>query len=132
MQALAVSLEVIDRRQNHVLPGSKVRRHHLHHDDADEKREAWRVLGERLLATLVLSGGARGAWTPHDLRRTGATIMQSLGIPLDTIDRCQNHVLEGSKVRRHYFHHDYAKEKRDAWRQLGERISMILEEGNAE
>lgn len=75
--------------------------------------------------TLLLGGGKHGAWTPHDLRRTGATIMQSLGIPLDTIDRCQNHVLQGSKIRCHY-NHDYAQEKRDAWRQLGERISMIL------
>jgi integrase len=76
--------------------------------------------------TLVLGGAKHGAWTPHDLRRTGATIMQSLGIPLDTIDRCQNHVLQGSKIRRHYLHHDYAQEKREAWRQLGERISTIL------
>jgi integrase len=76
--------------------------------------------------TLVLGGGAHGAWTPHDLRRTGATIMQALGVPLDIIDRCQNHVLAGSKVRRHYLHHDYAQEKRTAWNQLGERIMEIL------
>ncbi len=52
--------------------------------------------------TLVLSAGKTGAWTPHDLRRTGATLMQRLKVPLDIIDRCQNHVLEGSKVRRSY------------------------------
>jgi integrase len=39
--------------------------------------------------SLVLAGGKNGAWTPHDLRRTGATRMQALGIPLETIDRCQ-------------------------------------------
>jgi integrase len=76
--------------------------------------------------TLVLSEGISGAWTPHDLRRTGATMMQGLSVTLDIIDRCQNHVLAGSKVRRHYFHHDYAQEKRDAWQRLGERLSMIL------
>lgn len=76
--------------------------------------------------TLVLSNGKTGAWTPHDLRRTGATIMQSLGISLDIIDRCQNHVLPGSKVRRHYLHHDYATEKRDAWSQLGRHLSETL------
>ncbi|MCL7944068.1 site-specific integrase [Marinobacter sp. ATCH36] len=75
--------------------------------------------------TLVLAGGANGEWTPHDLRRTGATMMQSLGISLDIIDRCQNHVMKG-KVRRHYLHHDYAEEKAEAWRQLGERIEVIL------
>jgi integrase len=76
--------------------------------------------------TLVLSGGARGAWTPHDLRRTGATLMQALGVSLEVIDRCQNHVLAGSKVRRHYLHHDYADEKRQAWDLLGEHLSFIL------
>ena len=76
--------------------------------------------------TLVLSGGENGAWTPHDLRRTGATQMQSLGVSLEIIDRCQNHVLPGSKVRRHYLHHDYAEEKREAWRLLGSRLSIIL------
>lgn len=77
--------------------------------------------------TLVLAGGKTGDWTPHDLRRTGATMMQALGVPLDTIDRCQNHVLSGSKVRRHYLHHDYADEKREAWRLLGETLFEILD-----
>lgn len=76
--------------------------------------------------TLVLAAGRTGAWTPHDLRRTGATMMQALGVPLDTIDRCQNHVLKGSKVRRHYLHHDYAPEKREAWRTLGAQLSELL------
>jgi integrase len=72
--------------------------------------------------TLVLGAGANGAWTPHDLRRTGATMMQKLGVGLDIIDRCQNHVLAGSKVRRHYMHHDYAQEKRAAWAALGKQL----------
>ena len=75
---------------------------------------------------LVLSNGKHGDWTPHDLRRTGATIMQSLGISLDLIDRCQNHVLSGSKVRRHYMHHDYEQEKREAWQLLGHKLEGIL------
>lgn len=76
--------------------------------------------------TLVLGKGKNGAWTPHDLRRTGATMMQGLGVPLDIIDRCQNHVLAGSKVRRHYLHHEYIEEKRAAWQTLGKRLSSIL------
>ena len=52
--------------------------------------------------TLVLAKRKTGAWTPHDLRRTGATLMQKLGVSLEMINRCQNHVLAGSKVRRHY------------------------------
>lgn len=76
--------------------------------------------------SLVLAGGRNGGWTPHDLRRTGATMMQALGVPLDTIDRCQNHVLKGSKTRRHYLHHNYAAEKREAWRVLGAQLCEIL------
>lgn len=76
--------------------------------------------------TLVLAGGKNGNWTPHDLRRTGATMMQQLGISLDIIDRCQNHVMAGSKVRRHYLHHDYANEKANAWDTLGKRLEEIL------
>jgi len=75
---------------------------------------------------LVLDGGKSGEWTPHDLRRTAATMMQALGVSMDVIDRCQNHVLPGSKVRRHYMHHDYADEKREAWRKLGQSLDSIL------
>lgn len=74
----------------------------------------------------MLSGGANGEWTPHDLRRTGATMMQACGISLDVIDRCQNHVLAGSRVRRHYLHHDYAEEKKEAWNLLGEKLTDII------
>lgn len=88
-----------------------------------------RVLkGRRNDNTLVLADGANGTWTPHDLRRTGATMMQQLGVSLDIIDRCQNHVLQGSKVRRHYLHHDYADEKRAAWAALGANLSAIIAE----
>ncbi|MFL9923707.1 tyrosine-type recombinase/integrase [Herbaspirillum lusitanum] len=76
--------------------------------------------------SLILGDGVNGAWTPHDLRRTGATMMQKMGIPLDIIDRCQNHVIAGSKVRRHYLHHDYAEEKTDAWRKLGDSLDVLL------
>lgn len=76
--------------------------------------------------SLVLANGERGEWTPHDLRRTGATLMQAMGVPLDTIDRCQNHKLRGPKVRRHYLHHEYAEEKRDAWSRLGERLERAI------
>ena len=76
--------------------------------------------------SLVLANGTNGAWTPHDLRRTGATMMQALGVNLDVIDRCQNHVLAGSRVRRHYLHHDYAREKAEAWARLGTQLESII------
>lgn len=76
--------------------------------------------------TLVLAQGASGEWTPHDMRRTAATMMQALRINPDVIDRCQNHVMKGSRVRRHYLHHDYADEKREAWRVLGAKLEEVL------
>ena len=82
--------------------------------------------GRRQDGSLVLANGVNGYWTPHDLRRTGATMMQSLGVPLDTIDRCQNHILRGSRVRRAYLHHDYAEETRKAWLELGRMLEKLL------
>lgn len=79
--------------------------------------------GRRNDNTLVI--GAE-EWTPHDMRRTGATIMQSLGVSLDVIDRCQNHIIQGSRTRRHYMKYDYAKEKQEAWELLGGHIEEIL------
>lgn len=76
--------------------------------------------------SLLLSGGENGDWTPHDLRRTGATMMQALGVMPDVIDRCQNHVLAGSRVRRHYLKHDYADETKHAWAKLGAAIEAAL------
>ena len=47
MQKLKVSREVVNLCQNHVI-GSKVDRVYLLDDYADEKREAWNKLGDRL------------------------------------------------------------------------------------
>lgn len=38
--------------------------------------------------TLLLSGGK---WTPHDLRRTGATLMTALGVLPEVAERCLTH-----------------------------------------
>lgn len=68
-------------------------------------------------------------WTPHDLRRTGATMMQKLKISREVINLCQNHVI-GSKVDRVYLLDDYADEKREAWNRLGDRLEAILSASN--
>ena len=44
----------------------------------------------------------------------------------EVVDRCQNHVLDGSRVRRHYLTHKYNAEKRKAWTRLGAAIEGIL------
>jgi integrase len=87
-----------------------------------------KLLLNRVNTNSLVLGDA--AWTPHDLRRTGATMMQSLKIPLDVIDRCQNHILAGSKIRRHYLKYEYLAEKQNAWELLSNRLEMILNNQN--
>lgn len=64
-------------------------------------------------------------WTPHDLRTTGATMMQQLDISREIINLCQHHAI-GSQVDRHYLLHDYKDKQKDAWEKLGMRIQEIL------
>ena len=68
-------------------------------------------------------------WTPHDLRRTGATMMQQLKVHRDVINLCQNHVI-GSKVDRVYLLDEYADDKKDAWQKLGQRLDAIIASDN--
>ncbi|MCB1850766.1 MAG: tyrosine-type recombinase/integrase [Gammaproteobacteria bacterium] len=80
-------------------------------------------LSRRSKATgaLLLSSGS---WTPHDLRRTGATMMGELGIMGEVIERCLNHV-EGNKLKRIYQRHELKGEQREAWRLLGDRLALL-------
>lgn len=64
-------------------------------------------------------------WTPHDLRRTGATLMQGLKISREIINLCQNHVV-GSRVDRSYLLEKHDEDKREAWNRLGDRLEAIL------
>ena len=70
---------------------------------------------------LILKGGK---WTPHDLRRTSATLMTALGVLPDIADRCLNHI-EQNKLRRTYMQHPYTQEKKDAWNLLGKRLEIL-------
>lgn len=70
---------------------------------------------------LLLSGGK---WTPHDLRRTGATLMTALGVLPEVAERCLNHT-EENKVKRTYQRHSYIAEMSDAWMRLGEHIEQL-------
>jgi hypothetical protein len=38
--------------------------------------------------------------------------------------------MAGSRVRRHYLHHEFADEKKAAWDKLGQRIDAILAQDN--
>ena len=63
-------------------------------------------------------------WTPHDLRRTAATLMQELGVLPAVIDKCMNH-REQNRMKRIYQRYQYTAEKREAWRLLGVRLEQL-------
>ena len=71
---------------------------------------------------LVLKGGK---WTPHDLRRTGATLMGNLGITPDVIEKCLNHS-EENKVKRIYQRQKLETEQAEAWQILGNHLDSLL------
>jgi integrase len=71
---------------------------------------------------LLLPGGK---WTPHDLRRTGATMMTALGVLPEVAERCLNH-LEENKIKRTYQRHSYQSEMEDAWRRLGLHLEVLI------
>lgn len=73
-------------------------------------------------ATLTLSGGH---WTPHDLRRTGATMMGGLGVRPDVIEKCLNHT-EENKLTRTYQQQALKDEQREAWNLLGSKLAAVL------
>ncbi|WP_262965164.1 tyrosine-type recombinase/integrase [Methylobacter psychrophilus] len=76
---------------------------------------------------LVLTGGK---WTPHDLRRTGATIMGDLGIAPDVTEKCLNHT-EENKVKRIYQRQKLEMEQAQAWQVLGDRLYLLVKIDNS-
>jgi integrase len=72
-------------------------------------------------------------WTFHDLRRTAATGMARLGVPVRTTEAVLNHVSgSGGGIVAVYQRHDYADEKRDALEAWGRYVTTLFkcEQGN--
>ncbi len=86
------------------------------------------LAGRRNDDSLVLAQGKNGEWTPHDLRRTGATLMESLGVDDKIIDLCQNHAIHTgkTKVRRHYLHGDNGPRMREAWDLVSDYLLRVV------
>lgn len=63
-------------------------------------------------------------WTPHDVRRTGSSLMQSVGVDSHIIERTVNHV-EQNRMMRIYQRYDYATEQKDAWAKLGQLLTTL-------
>jgi integrase len=63
-------------------------------------------------------------FTPHDLRRTGATLAQAAGVPMEWTDRLQDHKLKG--VTGVYQRFGYFEEKRIAAFATENHVRRIL------
>jgi integrase len=62
-------------------------------------------------------------YVPHDLRRTAATFMTSMGISRLVVSKILNHVESG--VTAIYDRHSYDAEKREALEKWGQRLEEI-------
>ena len=69
-------------------------------------------------------------WTPHDLRRTAASRIASMGASQQTIEKILNHVLPG--VMGVYNRHGYDAEKRAALDAWADKLQRILEDRSAD
>jgi integrase len=92
----------------------------------DRQREIPMKGRSKFTDTLRLSGDH---WTPHDLRRTAATIMGHCGVLSEIIERCLNHV-EASKLKRTYQRQEPRQQMQEAWELLGQRLEALLSDGN--
>lgn len=76
------------------------------------------------VSALLLDGGP---WTPHDLRRTGSTMMREvLDVPQDVIERCLNHVPADELIAT-YQHAKLRPQMRAAWLQWGDYLDAIVQ-----
>lgn len=77
----------------------------------------------RTIETRSLASGDE-PWTPHDLRRTGSTMMQELDFIPEISDRCLNHV-EEEQLRSTYLVFKYEQQMREAWYLLGDALETV-------
>ena len=76
----------------------------------------------------ALAGRELERWTFHDLRRTAATGMARLGIPIPVTEAVLNHVSGTTAgIVSVYQRHDYAVEKRRALEAWGNMVMAIVE-----
>ncbi|MNV49554.1 Prophage CP4-57 integrase [compost metagenome] len=70
-----------------------------------------------------------GAWTTHDLRRTGATIMGELGVAENVVEKCLNHA-EQSQLVKVYQRQKMLPQRREAFDMLGGHLAKLVGDPN--
>lgn len=89
----------------------------------DRQRETPPLKGRsKATQSLILQGGH---WTPHDLRRTGSTIMGDAGVSEDIVERCMNH--SRGRLVETYQRSQKREKMLEAWTLLGEHLDALLE-----
>jgi integrase len=88
----------------------------------------WSVAKRRLELALAADGGALAPWVLHDLRRSVASGMASIGVPLQVVERILNHV-SGSfgGVVGVYQRYSYADEMREALEKWATKLFVATE-----
>jgi integrase len=92
----------------------------------------WRARGGAPITVRALSQGIRDRrahfalpnFTPHDLRRTAASLMTASGVPRLHVEKALNHTIDD--VAEIYDRHDYSAEKRVALSRLAACLEKIL------
>jgi integrase len=92
----------------------------------------WRSRNGAPITVRALSQGVRDReahfgiphFTPHDLRRTAASVMTAAGVPRLHVEEVLNHTIDD--VAEIYDRYDYAEEKRVALDRLAESLERIL------
>jgi integrase len=78
--------------------------------------------GRTIETSSLVVGNA--VWKTHDLRRSGATIMQMLGVPTEVSEKCLNHV-DNDDTKNTYHQYGYDREMKRAWHLLNEALSVV-------
>lgn len=65
-----------------------------------------------------------GKWTPHDLRRTAATLMGNLKVQPHIIEKCLNHTEENRMIRT-YQHAALFEEREEAFKKLSLKLASM-------
>jgi integrase len=91
-----------------------------------DKRKDWSY-SERVLSRAVRENAEHfgiAHFTPHDLRRTAASMMTKIGVPRLHVEKILNHAT--GDIAEVYDRHDYLQEKRDALTRWSTELKGIL------
>jgi len=94
---------------------------------ADRQRAPDQIIEGRTVKyaqSLLLTSDLGEQWRPHDLRRTGATLMTELGVLPEVAERCLNHI-EQNRIKRTYQQFSYWPQMVEAWDRLGARLAQL-------